>query len=138
MTLSFRPTKNKGSIIGGKKVRGPRLFTKLRLVSPKQASRTAELKRKLKQMLVVQDLHVGMHVCQKCGKIRTENNGVKLVADHVNTRNEKDADRFENLGVLCWSCNYKKGSIREEYRPAWFIDEMRKLDARSKPSEADS
>lgn len=128
-----RRTKNKGSIIGGKKVQGkgnlgPKRGTPLKLVSAKQAHRTYELKKKFKRMLQEQDLHGEAHHCQKCGKVTNDYNKLKLVVDHVCTRNQTDADRYENLGILCWKCNSEKGSVREEYRPEWFIERMKELD----------
>ena len=92
-------------------------------ISPKGAQRVTILRRKLKQMLNEFDLKGMRPHCQKCGTTTK-----KFVADHVQTRNEFDADRFENLGVLCVDCNLAKGSVREEYRQSWFIKRMQELD----------
>ncbi len=99
----------------------------LKLVSPKQAHRNYELRKKFKQMLLEQELHGEVPHCQKCGAVKNDWK-VKLVVDHVGTRNQTDADRFENLGILCWQCNSAKGSKREDYRPKWFKDRMKELD----------
>lgn len=131
-----RKTKNKGSVIGGKKssiqknglsVQKPRVA--LRMVSAKQAHRNYELRKKLKRMIQEQVLHGEEAHCQICGAKEWKG---RLVAEHVNTRNEVNADRYENLGVACWKCNAEKGSKRTgEYRPEWFQIRMRELDAKS-------
>jgi 5-methylcytosine-specific restriction endonuclease McrA len=125
-----KPKLNNGGIGGGGKKNRVKLKTKvnLKLVSPKQAARTYQLNKKLKRMMVEQELHGENPHCMICGAIRNENKNTKLVADHINTRNEWDADRFEKLGILCWACNTKKSSRREDYRPEWFRQRMLELD----------
>jgi 5-methylcytosine-specific restriction endonuclease McrA len=102
-------------------------FSTLRKVSKKQRKRNDGLKVKLKRMKIVQETYGYQAHCQMClGKV-CKNEG--LVAEHIETRNEWDADRYENLGIAGWKCNQAKGSVRTgDYRPGWFVEEMRKLD----------
>ena len=95
-------------------------------MSKNQAKRNRELKGKLAVMLQVQMELYGTTGCQIGKCCRPED---PLVPEHVSTRNETDPDRYENLGVACWSCNSWKGSRRiKEYRPESFIQRMRELD----------
>lgn len=106
----------------------------LRKVSKKQRRRTETLKGKLAEMLSVQHEIYGTERCERGFSFR--NMGLKadcsgdLVADHVGTRNQDDADRYENLQVLCWGCNSAKGSKRGDYRPAVMRERMKELDAK--------
>lgn len=111
-------------------------FTRIRKVSAKQRRRTNELGKKLKVMIRVQEMHGYNPHCQKCLAARFEGNELALYADHLGTRNQKDADRYGNLGVLCYACNSKKGSVREaDYRPEWFKAAMLELDEALNPKE---
>lgn len=127
-----RPTKSKNGGIGGGRKKNVHEMKRSTLnpVSPKQRVRTGDLQKKLKRMIAVQEIFGYNPHCQKCLKAQFEGNEIKLYADHVGTRNQNDADRYENLGILCYSCNSEKGSVREDYRPAWFVAEMEKLDKR--------
>lgn len=150
--FAIRPTKGRGGIGGGSKKRPdgsstwpekkepsrvlharnakfePR-FSPLKRESRKGGHRRRELDKKLKRMKLIQELFGYNPHCQKCKAAEFDGSKVKLVPDHILTRNEKNADRYENLGILCWGCNTKKGSVREDYRPDWFKAEMVKLDS---------
>ena len=129
-TIHLRTPKGRGGIGGGgqKNAKEPLKRSKLRQVSPKQRKRTQALQVKLKRMKIVQEMYGYQAHCQIClGRVCKNE---VLLAEHVETRNEWDADRFENLGIAGWKCNKAKGSVRTgDYRPEWFKAEMIKLDS---------
>lgn len=50
--------------------------------------------------------------CMKCGS--TE----RVVVDHIKSRCVGGTNEFENLQLLCWKCNKRKGSRKvENYKP---------------------
>jgi 5-methylcytosine-specific restriction endonuclease McrA len=110
---------------------------RMKQVSTKQARRNRLIKEKLQIILEIQQDIYGQSMCEasrghvdwqhKCpsrlGKY------LPFVVDHVETRNQTNADRWENLQVLCSWCNYQKGSIRGlDFRPAMMIQAMKELD----------
>ncbi len=95
---------------------------KIQLVSHKQRVRTNALKDKFKLVLMVQKAIYKYNFCVKCGSRKD------LLADHVETRNEKNPDRFGNLQPLCFRCNSDKGSVRADYRDFEFVEALDKMD----------
>jgi hypothetical protein len=107
----------------------------IRKVSSKQRARTRKLHENFERVLKVQwDLY-GANFCQAgAGEWRDKcpdnKNGKRypLVPDHVLTRNGKNVDRHGNLQPLCSWCNFQKGSVRLDFRPAEFVKACEKLD----------
>jgi len=109
----------------------------LRKVSKKQAKRTRGLKNKLAVLLEMQDKIYGQTTCERQRFARVYQAGIpvegclrfdRLVFDHVNGRNEFNADRYENGQVLCWNCNSWKGSRRIDFRSPDMVMALKKLD----------
>ena len=132
--------KNKGMIIGQRKPGGQVTFHNgkhpgyLRHESPKQRKRTKELHARFEVVLQTQAGLYGRNFCQAGAsewRDRCPNNRGKefpLVPDHVNTRNEKNPDRYENLQPLCSWCNHIKGSVRKDFRSTEFKEALQALD----------
>jgi hypothetical protein len=116
----------------------------MKFSSKKQTARTNALKEKLNIVLDAQESLYGIQGCEasrghKDWKFRCpglDGRYLTLVLDHVETRNGWNADRYENLQVLCSWCNHQKGSIRGlDFRPAIMIQSMRELDNRERKNE---
>lgn len=126
------PVKNKGSVIGckGKNAVKGMKRSKIRPVSAKQRARTKGLKDKFK---VIATEHVRLYGSPQCERgaagLAINKCFGDLLVDHVKTRNERNADDFINLQLLCYGCNTAKGSERIDFRSDKMIIAMRKLDA---------
>ena len=129
-----RPTKSKNGGIGGGRKKN---LNKIKPVSKKQRKRTNGLQDKLEMVLEAQERIYGQRICEatrghenwkyKCPCVLGRPG--KLVLDHVEGRNNENADRFENLQAICHWSNYVKGSIRGlDFRTPEMVAEMKKLD----------
>lgn len=105
--------------------------SRLKPISKKQKKRTDKLRVKRDAMLAVQHEQSGTeYCCLKAGRpdiFKTHCEGT-LIAEHVNTRNEKDADNYENLQVGCEKHNTEKGSKRLDCRSENFKSALIELD----------
>ena len=128
--MQMRPVKSGGTGIGCRKKapnRAKQPLKKagkpLRRVSGKQRKRNAVLKEKLEMLLWLQKKLYGYTRCEAgmVGWCHCGGSGTPLVLDHVHTRQEGDG--YENLEILCWSANSRKGSMRLDFRPV----EMKRL-----------
>ena len=136
-----RPTKSKNGGLGGGRKKNE---NKLKPMSKKHRKRTNGLQDKLEVILQVHDRIYHQRICEasmghknwnhKCPSL--DGRYYELFADHVETRNMKDADKYENLQALCSWCNRIKGSIRGlDFRCDDMKKEMRKLDNDEKRKE---
>jgi len=116
--FEMRPVKGRGGIGGHRREGIPKKVMKQ--VSPKQRKRTNGLHDKLENILKAQDRIYGKRICEaskghedwkfRCPSLDGRYYG--LVFDHVETRNEENADRYANGQALCTWCNFQKGSVR--------------------------
>ena len=117
------------AIRGQNKVAGR---ARIRPISKKQAKRNRSLKEKFAIIVTEQIRLYGTAQCEH-GKYQwahgqPANCAGQLVVDHVGTRNQDNADRYENLQILCWFCNTGKSSVRVDYRPPEMKEAMLELD----------
>ena len=106
--------------------------TRLRPISKKQAKRNRSLKEKFAIIVTEQIRLYGTAQCEH-GKYQwahgqPANCAGQLVVDHVFTRNQDNADRYENLQLLCWFHNSGKSSQRIDYRSPEMKEAMLELD----------
>ena len=110
--------------------------TKIKAMSTKQRTRTDLLAEKFKVVLKVQRELYDYNFCaSKWGHPEWPHvcsGKLKLTPDHVMTRNQVNADRFENLQPLCSWCQYIKGSRRIDFRPKEYKEALQRLDEQEK------
>lgn len=116
--------------IGGGGGKNPK---KMKSTNRKQRKRTVSLKDKLQVHLSLQLAKYGRNFCVCCGKYKPP-----FVLDHVNTRNQSDADRNENLQIMNQQDNIQKGSVRKDYRDAWFTKLLALMDDKEKDESSNA
>ena len=132
MTIHLRLGKGTKTGIGSKRkldAKGMAFKRKIRPISKKQAKRNRALRSKLEVVLGVQHELYGTTRCEAGFKGWKAGCFGDLVLDHVDTRNGRDPDRYENLQALCSAHNGLKGSVRGlDFRGAEMLQRMRDLD----------
>jgi 5-methylcytosine-specific restriction endonuclease McrA len=115
--------------------------TRIKPISPKGRKRNKNLKAKLEVIISIQEQVYGRAMCEatrghkdwkhKCPCLGSGRD-YPLVLDHVEGRNNENADRYENLQVLCSWANFQKGSIRGlDFRSPEMMAAMVELDRSS-------